>query len=353
MAHKKRILIAPLNWGLGHATRCIPIINALINHDFDPIIASDGAALELLKKEYPNLICLSLPSYNITYSKKGKLFKYKLLKDSPRILKNIQAEKKATSQIVENYNISGIISDNRFGVYSKKVPSVFITHQLQVLSGSTTWLSTKMHEKIIRKFDECWVPDYREEPSLSGKLGHINASDMKLKYIGPVSRFKKAALPITYDIMVLLSGPEPQRSILEQKLTIELQQYSGAILFVKGLVEREIKKERKGNITFYNYMTSNLLEDSLNRCELVISRSGYTTIMDFAKLGKKAFFIPTPGQFEQEYLAELLSKNKLVPSCNQDEFSIQKLDDITEFNDLKTFDYEINYKELFSLFQTE
>jgi len=353
MAYKKRILIAPLNWGLGHATRCIPIINALIHHEFEPIIASDGVALELLKKEYPNLIGLTLPSYNITYSKKGKLFKYKLLKDSPRILKNIQAEKKATSQIVEDYNISGIISDNRFGVYSKKVPSVFITHQLQVLSGSTTWLSTKMHEKIIKKFNECWIPDHREEPNLSGKLGHVTVTDMKLKYIGPISRFKKADLPIKYNIMVLLSGPEPQRSILEQKLITELQEYSGTVLFVKGLVEADVQKEIKGNITFYNFMTSSLLEESLNRCELVISRSGYTTIMDLAKLGKKAFFIPTPGQFEQEYLADLLNKNNLIPSCSQDKFSIQKLDEINKFKGLDTFDYELNYKKLFSLFQAE
>lgn len=353
MANKNRILIAPLNWGLGHATRCIPIIEALVKNNFDPIIASDGNALELLKKEFPVFESLQLPSYNITYSRKGGNLRYKLLKDSPKIIKNILAEKKATSKIVNDYDISGIISDNRFGVYNKKVPSVFITHQLQVLSGNTTWLSTKLHNKIIKEYDECWIPDHSNEPNLSGKLGHVDATLTKLKYIGPISRFEKVDLQLKYDIMIVLSGPEPQRSILEQKLIVELQNYSGKVLFVKGVVEADMKKEVKGNIVFYNYMTSSLLEDSLNRSNVVISRSGYTSIMDLAKLGKKAFFIPTPGQFEQEYLADKLNRNKLVPSCKQEAFTMDKLNLVNNYKGLSAFDYETDYTKLFSLFQTK
>ena len=353
MAEIKRILVAPLNWGLGHATRCIPIIHALIENNFEPIIASDGSALELLKKEFPKLICLELPAYPITYSKKGSLLKYKLLKDSPKILKNIKAEKRITKQIVNDYKISGIISDNRFGVYNEEIPSVFITHQLQVLSGNTTWLSTRMHQKIIKKFDECWVPDNRDKPNLSGKLGHLESNIIPTKYIGSISRFKKIELPLIYDLMVLLSGPEPQRTLLEQKLITELQKYSGNVLFVKGLVESEIKQETYNHVTFYNYMTSDLLEKSLNQSKLIISRSGYTTIMDLAKLNKKAFFIPTPGQFEQEYLAKKLDKNGLVPSCKQDDFTLKNLENIDAYNGLNTIDYEINFKKLFSLFHAE
>ena len=116
---KKKILVAPLNWGLGHATRCIPLINALIAEDFVPVIASDGAALTLLRKEFPDLSTLELPSYNITYTKNGKLFKLKLLKDLPKLLKAIKAEKKAIASILEHNTISGIISDNRFGIRNK------------------------------------------------------------------------------------------------------------------------------------------------------------------------------------------------------------------------------------------
>ena len=150
---KKRILVASLNWGLGHATRCIPIINVLIEQGFEPIIASDGVALALLKKEFPNILCLELPSYNITYPKKGKYFKLKLIKNVPKLLRTIKAEEKATKNIVNKFGIKGIISDNRLGVYNKQVSSVFITHQLRVLSGNTTWLSTKIHQKMIKKFD--------------------------------------------------------------------------------------------------------------------------------------------------------------------------------------------------------
>ena len=174
---KKRILVAPLNWGLGHATRCIPIINALVQEGFVPIIASDGDALSLLRKEFPNLSSIELPSYNITYAKNGKMFKLKLIKDSPRLLKTIKAEKKAISGILEHNDIAGIISDNRLGVRNKNTPSVFITHQLNVLSGTTTWLSTKMHQKFIKKFDACWVPDADGELNLSGKLGHTKTFD--------------------------------------------------------------------------------------------------------------------------------------------------------------------------------
>ena len=347
---KKRILVAPLNWGLGHATRCIPIINALIAENFAPIIASDGAALTLLRKEFPNLTTIELPSYNITYTKNRKLFKLKLLKDSPKFLKAIKAEKKAIASILEHNDISGIISDNRLGVRNKKVPSVFMTHQLNVLSGNTTWLSTKIHQKIIKKFDTCWVPDIEGEINLSGKLGHLKKFDVPTSYIGPLSRFTNTRSEIKNDLMVLISGPEPQRTFLEEKLLSELKSYSGKVVFVKGIMEKKQTIQVIGNITIYNFMTSKLLEKTINESALVVSRSGYTTVMDLAKLNKKAFFIPTPGQFEQEYLAKRLTEMSLVPSCKQNDFNIKRLDEVKAYEGLKAFDFKIDYTNLFSLF---
>lgn len=347
---KKRILVAPLNWGLGHATRCIPIINALIKNNFLPVIASDGIALHLLKKEFPELEYLELPAYDITYAKSRYLFKLKLLQHSPKVLKVIKAEKKVIEHIVETHAIDGIISDNRLGVFNKNIPCVFITHQLQVLSGNTTWISTKLHLRIIKKFNECWVPDSKSVPNLSGKLGHLKSNNINIKYIGPLSRFTKKESPIKNNLMVLLSGPEPQRSFLEEKLLKELESFSGSILFVRGVIEEHTTIDTKNNMTIYNFMTSDLLEKSLNESEYIISRSGYTTIMDLAKLGKKAFFIPTPGQFEQEYLAVRLNKLGLVPSCKQEAFSLNKLESIHQYKGLFDFEYEIDYKKLFSLF---
>ncbi|MBU2950750.1 glycosyltransferase [Tamlana agarivorans] len=347
---KKQILVAPLNWGLGHATRCIPIINALIAENLTPIIASDGDALALLQKEFPTLLSIELPSYNVTYAKNGKHFKLKLIKDSPKLLKAIKNEKKAVSKILEEHDISGIISDNRLGVRNKKVPSVFITHQLYVLSGSTSWLSTKMHQKFIQKFDQCWVPDVPGEPNLSGKLGHVKTFDIPTEYIGPLSRFTPNDDLIKHDLMVLISGPEPQRTFLEEKLLVELKNYNGKVIFVKGKMEGTQTKAVLGNLTIYNFMTSKLLEQTINESTLILSRSGYTTVMDLAKLNKKAFFIPTPGQFEQEYIAERLWELSIVPTCSQDEFTIEKLNEVAAYEGLKAFDFEPDYKALFSLF---
>lgn len=351
MELKKRILVAPLNWGLGHATRCILIINALIEHNYEPVIASDGVALELLKKEFPQLEAIKLPSYKVTYSKKGKNFKLKLLKDSPKMLKAIKAEKAQVKTLVKATQIDGIISDNRLGVYSKKVPSIFVSHQLNVLSGSTTWLSTKMHQHIIKKFDECWVPDVAEEPSLSGRLGHLENFNIPIKYLGVISRFKPISSEKKYDLTVLLSGPEPQRTMLEEYLLEELKTYSGKILFIKGKIETEQTVHLNDHITVVNFMRSEELETVLNLSEMVLSRSGYTTVLDLAKLGKKAFFIPTPGQFEQEYLAERLDEKGIIPYCSQEKFTINELGRIEAYKGFDAIKSETDFKALFSLFE--
>ncbi|WP_100611079.1 glycosyltransferase [Confluentibacter lentus] len=350
---KKRILVAPLNWGLGHATRCIPIINALLNFGFEPIIASDGDALALLQKEFPDLFSIELPSYKISYSKQKAYFKLKLLKDTPKILKAIKAEKKATKHIVKTNDIVGIISDNRLGVYSKKVPSVIMTHQLNVLSGNTTWLSTLLHKKFIKHFDACWVPDFEDDNNLSGKLGHDNSIEIPIKYIGPLSRFLKKDSEILNNLLVILSGPEPQRTLLGEKLLEELKKHKEKVVLVNGNIEDEQTVQVVGNITLYNFMTTNQLEKTINESELIISRSGYTTVMDLAKLGKKAFFIPTPGQYEQEYLAKRLLELNIVPFCNQNDFTLDKLEQSKHFKGFESFNYETDYKDLFSFFERE
>ena len=290
MELKKRILVAPLNWGLGHATRCIPIINALLEHNFEPVIASDGEALLILQKEFPQLESVTLPSYNIKYPKNAKQFTLKLIANSPKLAKVVQAERAQLKKLVQSHRIDGIISDNRLGIYSKKVPSVFITHQINVLSGATTWLSSKLHQCVIKKYNECWVPDVQEEPSLSGRLGHDINITIPIKYLGTISRFEKKKCTLRHDLLVLLSGPEPQRTLLETKLLDQLTAFDGRVLFVKGKITANQVKETTGHITSTNFMTSDELETAINESKYVLSRSGYTTILDLAKLGKKAFF---------------------------------------------------------------
>ena len=349
----KNILIAPLNWGLGHATRCIPIIRALQENGYTPILASDGVALEILRKEFPQLQSVSLPSYHIEYPKNGMFFKLKMLANSPRMVSAILSEKKCIKNIIKEYNISGIISDNRLGVHNKKIPSVFITHQLNVMTGNTTWLTSKMHQYIIKKYDECWVPDVNTIPNLTGKLGHLEEDIKTVKYIGPLSRLHKKSLEKKYDLMVILSGPEPQRTFLEEKLIVELDNYIGKIIFIKGKIEAKQIVETKNQITFYNYMNSEELENSFNESELILCRSGYTTVMDLAQLEKKAFFIPTPGQYEQEYLAKKYKAEGLVPYCKQEKFKAKKLFKVDLYKGLRDFNTKIDWKSLFEILEKQ
>ena len=349
----KTILIAPLNWGLGHATRCIPIIKALQENNYTPIIASDGIALELLRKEFPYLKTLELPSYHIEYAKNGVNFKWKLIKNLPKMLEAIREEKTIVNKWIKKYGIDGIISDNRLGVFSKKIPSVFITHQLNVLTGNTTWATSKIHQHIIKKYAACWVPDVKDELNLTGKLGHLEHTSLPIEYIGPLSRMHKKKSPIQYDLMIILSGPEPQRGLLEAHLKKEVLRYEGKVIFVKGIIEEDQKKEQIGNVTYYNFMKTRQLEQTFNESQKVLCRSGYTTIMDLIKLNKKAFFIPTPGQYEQLYLAEKLQKERLVPYATQKNFRIEDLAQIDEYKGLPELKYVVNWEKLFNIFESQ
>lgn len=348
---QKTILIAPLNWGLGHATRCIPIIKALQENEYVPIIASDGIALELLRKEFPYLQSLELPSYQIEYAKNGKNFKWKLLQNCPKMIEAVLEEKKTIKKWVKKYQIDGIISDNRLGVFSQKVPSVFITHQLNVMTGNTTWITSKLHQHIIKKYAECWVPDFEGVPNLTGKLGHIKNPDFKIKYIGPLSRLQKKDIPKQYDLMIILSGPEPQRGLLEEKLKKEVMHFGGNIIFIKGLIEKDQKKKQIGNVLYYNFMNTRQLEQTFNESDIILCRSGYTSIMDLVKLGKKAFFIPTPGQYEQEYLAEKFKKEGLVPYAKQDNFSMKNIFEIENYKGLQQHESPFDWTNLFQVFE--
>lgn len=343
---QKSILIAPLNWGIGHATRCIPIINALLKNNFRPILASDGIALQFLKKEFPDLTYYELPSYNIQYSKNPFFLKLKLFFQTPKVLKTIKKEQKIVQQIIEKENIKGLISDNRFGVRSDNIPSVYITHQIKVLSGITSYFTSKFHQKIINKFDECWVPDLIEHPKLAGKLSNPKKLKINVKYLGILSRFNFNEQPknqLKNDVLILLSGPEPQRSILENKLINTFKNSTKKIVFVRGIITEKGKKTNTKFITFKNYLLQNELKKTVQESNLIIARSGYSTIMDLAILQKKVFFIPTPGQSEQEYLAEHLQKLNIAPFCKQNSFTLSKLDEINNYSGFNNIQKRQNY----------
>jgi len=351
-----------MNWGLGHATRTIPVIHTLIEEQYEPVIASDGGALELLKKEFPQLLHLEIPGYHITYAKKGWLLNWKIISQSSHIRKTIAAEQRVTQEIVEKYAIAGIISDNRFGVYSNRLSkNVFITHQIHVLSGVTTFLSTYINRLHLKNFNQIWIPDAAsKERNLSGKLSHVKNLPEQCIYIGALSRFSKRDLEVSYKYLLLLSGPEPQRSLLEEKLLECFSNIQERTLLVRGVISEEEEEEEEEELTtenpnlhIRNYLFGSELEDAMNSSETVIARSGYTTIMDLAKLKKNAFFIPTPGQEEQEYLAKKLEEQGIAPYCSQKTFSLEQLDRTKTYSGLRNIGDGSVIRDLFLFFESE
>jgi uncharacterized protein (TIGR00661 family) len=345
----KKIIVAPLNWGLGHAARCVPIINLLLKNYFTPILASDGKALVFLQKEFPALEYIELPSYGITYAKN---LKAGLLLQAPRVVKAIRKEQKIIGTYIEkNTDVVGVISDNRFGARSNKRPSVYISHQINVLSSLTTLISSKIHQSIINKFDQCWIPDSNEQ-TLSGELSSPNGLTTSYRFIGVLSRFYKEKSPIINDVLIILSGIESQRKSLETKLLNEFKDYKGTVVLVQGKMEKEQTVKTQNKIKVYNYLLLSDLEKEINQSELIICRSGYSSIMDLAVLNKKVFFIPTPNQPEQEYLASYLSAQNFAPFCKEKDFNLEQLAQLKNYNGLSIDSKKIN-TNLLSLFKCE
>lgn len=325
---RKRVLVAPLDWGLGHATRCIPIIYSLLAQNFEVIIAAEGAAKILLKTEFPDVVFTHLKGYNIRYSSKGSLLPLRLLMQFPGLMRSVFSEHLWLKKIIQEYNINLVISDNRLGLFHKKIPCIYITHQLQIKTGNrfTERLAQKIHYFFINKYNSCWVPDNKENNNLAGALSHPKKLPATIvKYIGPLSRFEKTATPKKYDLLVLISGPEPQRQIFETLLLDQLRTFSGKTLLVRGLPGNEATGSffnSADNITIVNHLAAADLNIALLQSEMVICRSGYTSVMDLVKLQRKAILVPTPGQTEQEYLAAYLMQQQLFCSVTQKDFSL-------------------------------
>ena len=324
-SQKPRILIAPLEWGLGHATRCIPIIKELVKQNCEIFIAAEGATFYLLKNEFPEINFLPLMGYRMIYSRKKYFLAWKIISQFPKIVFTIYKEHQWLNKMVKQNNIDAVISDNRFGMYHNKIPSVYITHQLLIKTGNafTEKIAQRIHYYFIKKYTECWVPDF-EVNGLAGELSHPKKLPKKTKYLGALSRFELNTAVKKYNLLISISGPEPQRTIFEKHILKELLSYSGKVLFIRGLPEKneEIKNENT-SLEINNHLSAEKLNEAILQSDMIISRCGYTTIMDLVKLQKKAILIPTPGQTEQEYLAKYLMENKIFYTTDQKDFVLQ------------------------------
>lgn len=341
---QKKVLIVPLDWGLGHATRDIPLIHELLNAGCEVVIAAEGKHAALLSREFPALTILPLPGYNIRYSQKGLFFGLKIIRQIPKIWRAVQFEQAWLRRTVASLGIHAVISDNRFGLYHPDIPCVFISHQLLIktpFGGFTERLLQQINYRFIRRYSACWIPDFAGEPNLSGALAHPATLPPHTTYIGCLSRFEPInGVQKKYDLLALISGPEPQRTNLEQLLLAELKQQPGiSALVVSGRPDQAEKKEVAPGIWQVSHLDAKELNEAMLAADMVLSRSGYTTLMDLAKLNKKAVLIPTPGQSEQEYLGKYLMEKGYFYSIPQNQFSLPKVLENVKSFPFTTFQY--------------
>jgi UDP-N-acetylglucosamine transferase subunit ALG13 len=324
--NKLRVLVAPLDWGLGHATRCIPIIFKLLQQNCEVIIAAEGMGKILLQKEFPGLIFIELKGYRVQYSRTRSRMPVKLMLQFPKLIYSIYAENRWLKKIVVEHKIDAVISDNRLGLHHKKIPCVYITHQLQIKTGSrfTDSIAQKIHYHFINKYSRCWVPDAAGKINLAGELSHpVILPGVPVIYLGPLSRFEKTGTGIKYELCIILSGPEPQRSIFENIILKDLEDCKEPAFLLRGLPGNlPTIGSNSRTLQIQNHLAAAELNLVLQQSKIIICRCGYTTVMDLVKLQKKAILVPTPGQTEQEYLAGYLQAQHIFYTVQQKDFSV-------------------------------
>lgn len=330
------ILIAPLDWGLGHATRCIPIIRCLLQKNCNVFIAGEGKTRTLLQAEFPHLHFVDLKGYRITYSRSKMALPFAIAAQIPKLLATIQYENERLKDIVKEHNIHGLISDNRYGFYHTGIPSVFVTHQLRIKTGLGTLVDDflqKLNYRYISHFAQCWIPDNPGDANLAGELSHpAKKPSVPTKYVGILSRFRNTPDQEKH-LLILISGPEPQRTIFEKLMVKQVQEYKGSIVLVRGLPNEAGALQLGPNVSVFNHLPSEELNRKMSEASLIISRCGYSTVMELAVLKKKSILVPTPGQAEQEYLAKHLVQRNFALCIPQQKFRLeQALDLSAKFN---------------------
>jgi uncharacterized protein (TIGR00661 family) len=325
-----KVLVCPLDWGIGHATRCVPVIRKFRELGNEVVIAADGRPYEFLKKELPGCRFIRFKGARITYPR-GHGFLFKIISLSPLLIRSYVRERKDIKKLIRQEDPSIIVSDNRYGAWSRARFSILITHQVNIiLPPSVHFLSSFLNRMIFRqieKFNECWIPDFELHNGLAGLLSHPNRLPRNAHYIGTLSRFsdigqREIPHPSDYDIMVTLSGPEPQRTILEKTIFEQLKKSELSGIIVRGLTEETEECDLTDKIHVFPHLETAKMKEYILRSRLVICRSGYSSLMDLVTLGTNAILIPTPGQTEQEYLARYLMEKKIYFSMPQFHFDL-------------------------------
>ena len=383
-----KVLVAPLDWGLGHATRCVPVVREFLRAGAEVELAVVKANANFFREVFPDLRQRLAPSYNIVYPKHGYNMALWLLKNSVHLNAVMRYEHHFAEEMVERHGYDVLFSDNRFAFYSKNALSIYMTHQRRIAFprafAAFERIGVMWHANIMRKFDEVWVPDLEIYPGYAGSLSHSGATpgDKPMRYVGTLSRFSEmdaagagknavkaggnAPAPVdlerdvdlmsvsefmahstnvewnaapevhvagmdgtemraAYKVVAVVSGVEPARTQFEQQLREALQQIPGQHMMILGKPSAEQKTWIEGNIEFHTHLATNDFAEAVKRADFVVSRGGYSTVMDMAELGAKCIFVPTPGQFEQIVLAHDLSKAGYAVEIPADELFAETL----------------------------
>ncbi|NQT34921.1 hypothetical protein HQ587_07010 [bacterium] len=350
----KNILICPLDWGLGHATRSIPIIRKLCNADANVIIGADRRPYALLKKEFPLLTMIRMPGYEVEYSHSSRMA-LKMIRQVPRIIKMINVEHRQLQKIIRQYGIDLVISDGRFGLWSKDVSCVYLTHQVMVKFPFSLKLLEPLfyllHRRQAHHYTECWIPDYSGSRNLTGDLSHKYKPPANAYYIGPQTRFSEEISLQTnsqttavdsqqtekIDLLVILSGPEPQRTIFENIVIEQVRMIPSLnTLILQGLTDRKETRQVTDNVRIVSHISTQEMNVAILNAGMILTRPGHTTIMDLAMLHRRAILVPTPGQTEQEYLAKKFLRNQEFYCENQSDFNLARaLENVKKYDGMK------------------
>ncbi|HMQ60082.1 MAG TPA: glycosyltransferase [Flavilitoribacter sp.] len=348
----KRILIAVLDWGLGHAARCVPLVRVCRELGAEPVVAGSGRALALLKLECPEVSAVELPAYGIRYPYRNMYLNMAF--QGGRIVSAVRREHRQTRSIVREMKIDAIISDCRFGCYHAGIPSVLINHQVRLpVKGFAGKIAGVILKRWTDRFRETWVPDQLGPGTLSGALSGGGVPD-KVRFIGRLSRMEPVVGPLKYDVVALLSGPEPQRTKLEALLLPQLERVNGRTMLVRGLPGNPATPLQTDRVEVVDHLEGPALNAALAGAGLIVCRSGYSTLMDLSALGSRAVLIPTPGQGEQEYLGERCRRMGWAGSYAQHNFDLSIAmdcaDDFTGFPQSKEDNSALLRAALQSLF---
>jgi len=334
----RNVLVSPLEWGLGHTVRLVPLIEYLQKQGHRVLVAADGASYLFYQGRFPGITLIRMPFTPVQYATDRRFFRT-LLPQIPRMMRAIRHNHRALSQLVRDEKIDLIISDNRYGMTCQGVPSVFISTQLWLKAPPVLAfgepLTYLMHRWAIRKFTHLWIADFFDPPGITGILGHAPLLPRKTQWIGPVSRLNGSPSEPRADmkrfrIVAIVSGPEPQRSLFEEELRLTLTARIGEALIIRGLPSGappgHLPDEQIENLHFMNHASDEALAWYMRQAELVICRPGISSLSDLVALQANALLVPTPGQTEQEYLARHLLRHGYFAVAEQGTLSTDRME---------------------------